>query len=241
MGDIDDAEPSLFQARDQTEENRDIGTRKTARGLVEYQQLRVEDDRPRDLDDLLLGHGQGRYRRIGSDIRMRQLRQGGLGTGPHRALQKESRPGKLDPKEQVLGDGKMRSESELLVHHDHAAIPRVSRTPWGERSPIDEEGARISDRDAGQDVDERALAGPVLANERPDFSGVHREVDTIHGDSRAETLSDVARLESRCRQASILFGGRRRYRKRARVLTEAIAPDRGEGALEFSVRSCSLG
>jgi hypothetical protein len=48
---------------------------------------------------------------------------------------------------------------------------------------------------AGEDAHERALAGPVLADERAYFSGRDPQTDGIDGHGAAEHLSDPAHLE----------------------------------------------
>jgi hypothetical protein len=51
--------------------------------------------------------------------------------------------------------------------------------------------------DAREGLDQRALAGAVVAHERDDLARVHREGRTAQGAHPAEALDDVARLEQR--------------------------------------------
>jgi hypothetical protein len=49
--------------------------------------------------------------------------------------------------------------------------------------------------DAGEDLDDRRLAGAVLAEERMEAPGVELQVDLAERNRRAELLGEVAELE----------------------------------------------
>ena len=66
-----------------------------------------------------------------------------------------------------------------------------------------------------QDLDQRALAGPVVAEESQDFASVDLQRDVVKGDDRLETPGDVAEGHHRD------VGGRRRHGSSSFPLDEA--------------------
>jgi hypothetical protein len=51
--------------------------------------------------------------------------------------------------------------------------------------------------DAGQDLHQRRLAGPVLADQRDDFSALDGEVDLVQRDDAGKAFADRLHLEYR--------------------------------------------
>src|ERR1051326_6023142 len=123
------------------------------------------------------------------------------GAGVERiALQHERRAFRAE--KDVLGDGEMRAERELLVDVGDAASPRVDRGRGRVRRAVDRHRAGVGAEKTGEDVEQRALAGAVLADERVHFAGTQAEVHAVEGDCRAETLREAAQLENHSRYCS---------------------------------------
>jgi len=78
---------------------------------------------------------------------------------------------------------------------------------------VDEEVAVVGTENACDRLDERRLAGAVVADERYDLSGVHREIDAAEGDDAAEPLPHASQPEKR-RDVSLAGGGEKRHRRR---------------------------
>jgi hypothetical protein len=100
------------------------------------------------------------------------------------------------PEEDVLGDGQVGRNAELLVHHADAGGVRVAR-PSGKRTgwPSSRKRAVELGVHAGDDLHQRALAGAVLANETVDLAGMKREVDTTKRFDAAEALRDALEFQ----------------------------------------------
>jgi hypothetical protein len=93
--------------------------------------------------------------------------------------------------EDVLGDRQVGEQPRLLLDDGDAASPRVGRPADRHGLTVDDDRAAIGFVDAGQDLDERALAGPVLADEGVRFAGEQVERDILDGERRAEPLRDA--------------------------------------------------
>ena len=105
------------------------------------------------------------------------------------AAQQEARA--FHTEEYVLGHREMRTERELLmdVGDSHTVV-------------VPRDRAAVGRDEAGEDVQQRALAGAVLADQRVHFARIEREVDAVQRDGRAEALGNAAQLEDHFRYCS---------------------------------------
>ena len=97
--------------------------------------------------------------------------------------------------EQVEVDRKLRDQREVLV--DGLDPVRAGSLDRVEADPLaaDDHLAAVLLVEAAQDLDERALAGSVVADEPEHLALAQREVDAAENDERAETLGHAAHLE----------------------------------------------
>ena len=56
---------------------------------------------------------------------------------------------------------------------------------------------------ARQGLDQRRLAGAVVAEQAHDLAGAHRHRDARQRDDRAEMLDEIADVDERCRRVAI--------------------------------------
>jgi hypothetical protein len=96
----------------------------------------------------------------------------------------------------VLRHGERLHEPEMLVHHPDPRVERVAGGVEVHRSPVQENLALVRPVEAGEDVRERALPGPVLAEERVHLAGGRLEVDAVIRDHARKPLRDPAHLDS---------------------------------------------
>ncbi len=96
---------------------------------------------------------------------------------------------------QVRPQVQVRDERRLLVHGDEAAVARLGRGVDDALAAPDGDPPAVGPDGAGQDLDERALAGAVGAHERVDLAGTHGERRGLQRDDRAVGLGDVRRLQ----------------------------------------------
>ena len=82
----------------------------------------------------------------------------------------------------------------MLVHHADAGGQRVGRTGDPDGFAGDQDFAGVRRVGAEQDVHQRRLAGPVLAEQPEDLAGRDGEVHRLVGDDGAEAFRDAAHL-----------------------------------------------
>ena len=107
----------------------------------------------------------------------------------------EDRTSQLAAEEHVLDDVEVVAQREVLVH-DLDAVAAASRGPWIEiGGPFEQELSRVDRVDAADALDERRLAGAVVADQRHDFAGIHVEVDVVQDLDCAKALVDTPQRE----------------------------------------------
>ena len=95
----------------------------------------------------------------------------------------------------VLPDGQVVGQHEVLEHHADADGDGVPRGPERLVDAVDEDAALVGALRAVEDLHQRRLPGPVLADDGVDGAGHHPEVDAVVGDDAREALDDVAQLD----------------------------------------------
>ncbi len=194
-------EALLGEALDEIENLTRLRDPERGRRLVEDDELRVplhgfgyRNGLPlatRERGDQLSG---GADRRDGQ--RLQRLR----GVLLHRRLLETPEPVALLPAEvHVLDDVEVVAEREILVDDLDAELGRVLRPADRHGSPLEEDLARVEAVDAGDALDERGLAGAVVADERHHLAVPHLEVDVGERLHRPVGLRDSAELEERGR------------------------------------------
>ena len=113
------------------------------------------------------------------------------------ALERREPLGRLVAEEEVAADAHQRHHRQVLVDRRDADVERVAGRVEADRLAVDGERPLVGRVDAGQHLDQRRLAGAVVAEEAVDLPGADLERDVLDGDDRAEVLRDVARLEQR--------------------------------------------
>ena len=99
----------------------------------------------------------------------------------------------------VLADRQVGNERRILVDRDDA---RPTRFGGGAKRPhgaVDRYGSAIGLKDAGEDLDERALARAVGPHQRMDLAAGYSQRRRSERDDRAESLGEIADLEQRRR------------------------------------------
>ena len=99
----------------------------------------------------------------------------------------------------VLADRQVGNERRILVDRDDA---RSTRFGGGAKRPycaVDRYGSAIRGVDAGENLDERALARAVGPHQRVDLAAGNSQRRRSERDDRAESLGEIADLEQRRR------------------------------------------
>ncbi len=95
----------------------------------------------------------------------------------------------------VLGDRQRRHEHEMLVDHADAPPDRIVRRGDPHLFAVQTDRALVGPVEPVEDLHERALASPVLTEQRVDLTGLDRQIDVVVGDDAGETLRDPPHLE----------------------------------------------
>ena len=178
-------------------------------GLIEDEHAGLDRQRLGDLDELLVGHRQAAHRCADVE-RDAQLVEQPVGRLPHLAPGDGTettlwRMAHVD----VLGDRQVREQARLLVHHGDAQGTRLRRPVEHDGRTIEAQRARVRLMDAGEDLDQGALAGTVLTDERPDLAGHQHQRDVVERLGGREPLGDTHQLgarSDRCDAAGLAGG-----------------------------------
>ncbi len=190
-----------------------LGHAERGRRLVEDHEARVPHHRARDRDRLALAAGEARDllprradRRDGEAFhRLGRLRLHlGLPEPPDHVVV-------LAAEVHVLDDVEVVAQREILVDDLDPERGGVLRAVDRDLLPLEEDLALVERVDARETLDQRRLAGAVVADERHHLARADLEVDVGQGLDRAEALRDP--LHHECRHVG--HGGVASQRKMA--------------------------
>ena len=185
--DVDHGDAVRLQLGDQHEQALRLPGRQRRGGFVHDQHAGVALQRLRDLDQLLLRDDQLAHRRV-RPSREADLPENTHRLGPHRLVVQPSAARLLVAEKDVLRDRQVFGQRELLVdQHDAACLGRARAVEMHRRA-ADTQLARARRLVAGQDLDHRALAGAVLADQTDDASWRQIQAHTVQHLHRAEGL-----------------------------------------------------
>ena len=201
--DEDERGALVAQGPHDLEEVLDLGGIERRGGLVQDEQLGVEEERAADLQQLLLallevvllallevGDERG-----GVDVHSQALKEVAR-LGDHGPLvEREERAHLLLAQEDVLVGQKVVEEVELLVDEGDARPLDGLDRGAGEVGAVKGDGAGVGGIGAGQDVHEGGLARAVLAEKGVDLPARNVEVDAPQDGDAAERLADAAHGE----------------------------------------------
>ena len=196
VADQEDADALALELEDQLGDLPGLGGAQRRRGLVHDQHAGIEIDRPRNRDRLALAAGK-RFHRLLEAAEMRVEPAHHLaGLGLHGRIV-ERAPGRQQfaPEEDVGGGIDIVGERERLVDRLDAIALGIARASDRDRLAIDPDLAGIGPVSAGQDLDQRRLAGAVVPEQPDDLAGMEIDADRIDGLDAAEGDRDVAHLD----------------------------------------------
>ena len=110
----------------------------------------------------------------------------------------------LAPEEEVVDDVEVVAQREVLVDARDPELGRVMRVVDLNRVAVEVDFSLVGGADARDRLDQRRLAGAVVADQRHDLARVHVEVDLAERVHGAEVLGHPPQAQQRAP------GGRRR-------------------------------
>ena len=138
--------------------------------LIHDDDLCVDGECLGDLDDLLIGDRQPSGATVGPQMHAEEIEQFAC-PGIHR------RPIDLAPRawlatdEHILCHGEVWKETRLLIDHGHALLSGATRRALLEGVAVQRDLTLVESMNTGQRLEERRLAGTVLAEQRMDLPG----------------------------------------------------------------------
>ena len=93
--------------------------------------------------------------------------------------------------ENVLGDGQLREQQQLLEDRGDAAALGVMRVREANDIAVQADGALVGLVEAGDDLDQRRLAGAVLAEQGMHLAGADIEADPVQRAHAGKRLGDL--------------------------------------------------
>jgi hypothetical protein len=191
VADVEDRAALGPERAERGEEPVDLLRREHRGRLVHDQQLGVLEQAAHDLDALALAH------REGVDLARRVERQAvGPAHLPYLAGQRPPLHGVVDAQRHVLQHRHRLEQREVLEHHADAERTRRLRVGDPDGAAVPQDLALVGVEHAVDDLDQRALAGAVLAQQRVDLAGAHLQAHAVVGEHAGEALGDPAQLQA---------------------------------------------
>ena len=185
-----DGHACLFHRAHHLKHALDLHLGQRSGGLVHDDDLRLEQQRARNLDDLLIGRIQRRQRRGRIQIHVQpfehfpRLGDHGLFVQPQPLLQ-------LAPQKQVLVDIQIVDQIQLLMDERDARVQRISGRGEGHRLAVHADFARVRLQHAAQNVHQRGLARAVFADQRADLAITDGKIHVPQHFVRTERFFDA--------------------------------------------------
>ena len=196
MGDEDDRESAALELAHDPEKQLGL-FRIEARGrLVEHEDPRVLLERARDRHQLLNGDRIRAERTFDVDIDIEPL-QPFLGSLARPAPGDQAKPARLPAEGQVFRHRHRRYEIDFLIDRSDAERTRLPRSADLDRVAVEANLAPVPAQGAGHDLDQRRLAGAVLAHQRVDLAGIDPEIDALERPNARKGLGDADHFNSR--------------------------------------------
>src|SRR6185437_1206902 len=101
----------------------------------------------------------------------------------------------LHPEDDILEDGEIVDQHEVLVHHADAERQRTARIADVGQLAVDENLPAVGGVEAVENRHQRRLAGAVLPDNAVDGAARHRQIDVAVGPDGAEALVDALELD----------------------------------------------
>ena len=171
-----------------------LARRQHGRRLVEHEQLRPVEQAAQHLDALALTHRQILDGAV--EVDLEPVLFGQRPHPPAHGGQLQRAPAR-PPEQHVLERRHVADEREMLVDHGDARGQGVRGAGRQEVLPAQPQVARVRTVHTEHDVAERALAGPVLAQQAVNLAGLHLEGDVLQRGTAPEVLRDPVQGQDR--------------------------------------------
>ncbi len=197
VADVDHRDTGVPHGPDRGEHGADLAVGEDGRRLVEDEDDGILRECLGDAHELLLGHREVRRPDLGEVGRQADALEQLDHALPLGAAVDDAVSPDLAADEQVLRDGELTEEVRLLVDGRDPGVQGGRRAARGELAPVDDDRALVGGLRAGDDLDQRRLAGAVLTDDRVHLAGLQLEVDAPEGADAAVPLLDAGQRQHR--------------------------------------------
>jgi hypothetical protein len=191
---VDDGHVALAKDAENAEEALRCARLQRGRGLVEEEDPRVGDEGFRDLHELPLGERQVADQGAGPDGEA-ELVEDGLRAIAHLPSVDKPDPHRFPHGIEVAEHVQVGEQAQLLGDHGHAVAHGISRVGELDFGTVEAQGPDVGPDRARHHLDERGLAGAVLAEESMNGTRSHDQPGVVERDDAAVGLADPLRLE----------------------------------------------
>ena len=197
VGNINDADAVFAEVADDGEEEALLLLGEGRGGLVHDHDAGTGAEGAGDFHELLLGHGEGAHFGFGGNLGA-EAGEPLLGSG--------AAGGPIDPRaggrgfeaeREIFGDGEVGEQGRLLVNTGDAERARGRRREVGDALAGEGEGAAVGLMRAGDDLNERAFARAVLAEQGVDLARLKIEIHAAKRTHAAVVFYELAECEER--------------------------------------------
>ena len=188
---VDDRDTGSAQAVNGIEEQVDVVSRQRRGGLVEHDHSRFRGHRACHSDECTLCGLEAIDRRRRVDVDLPALEKLPCKLALAAPRDQPVRRAKARDVRDVLGDREAVQEAQVLMHERESVRSRLARAdPVRKDVPAETDRARGRAVDAGKDLDQRALARAVLAEQSKYFTAPNGEIDAAEGPGAAEAARE---------------------------------------------------
>ena len=175
------------------------------RGFVEDENLGAAIQHLQDLDALSLSDTEAGNGCVEVELHpesRHELADSRMGAGE---IDSPARCHRFVAENDVLGDGEVVGQHEVLVNHSDAGRDGVGGGAKRASGSVDGDGSLVGLVHAVQRLHQRGLAGTVLADDRVNGARTNREVHIMVGDDAGEGLGDSTQLDREVAARERLF------------------------------------
>jgi hypothetical protein len=191
VGDQEDGGSASRYLANRVMESFDFVRRQRGRRLVHDDHVRILREGTHDLDLLLVSNSQTANLRLGVKVELSELDE--LGVAPPHLLAVGKRSATRHASEQdVLLDGRVRDEHDLLSHHRDAGLDALVRITQRLFATRDRQDSAVRRLDACHELGQGRLARTVLTHEAEDRASRNLEGHTADSSCGPECLHHVA-------------------------------------------------
>ena len=187
VADIQDCDAQPGDLAYHLEDALQLGLVQGRRRFIHDDDLGVHGQRPGDGGELLVGDGERAHGSARAEVRS-DPGQGGLGHAQAPGAVDHAPSSRYAAEQHVLRHGQLRHQVEFLVDHRDARERCFLRRAEAARNAIEQQGAARQRMGAGNDLQERALAGTVCAEQAMHLAAPDRERRILHATTLPEKI-----------------------------------------------------